>query len=285
MSVIRLRSPAKLNLFLQVLAKRPDGFHELKTLFERISLSDELTFRSRADGKIRIACDHPQVPKGKKNLVMKAACALREVHGVTTGADISIRKNIPVAAGLAGGSSNGATALRGLNTLWRLGLSQRQLLKHARALGSDIPFFLYDTSFALGTGRGDVITPLKWGVKFWHILVIPRVKMYSAEVFTTLNLQLTKKGDNANILIRLLRSNNINKAGRLLFNDLEAPILAIRPQLQNVKNAVKADLKEGVCFSGSGPSVFGITCSKTEALELQNKLSRRYTRVYAVSTL
>lgn len=285
MSVIRLRSPAKLNLFLRVLARRPDGYHELQTLFERINLCDELIFRRRPDGKVRIECSHPQVPKGKKNLVMKAALALKEAYGVEEGADITIRKNIPVAAGLAGGSSNGATALQGLNTLWELRLSRRRLLDHARALGSDVPFFLYDTPFALGTGRGDLIRPLKWGVKLWHILVIPRIKMYSAEVFTALNLELTKKGDDANILIRLLRSNNINKARALVFNDLESPILAIRPQLENAKNAVKADLKEGVCFSGSGPSVFGITHSRREALELRNKLGRRYAQVYAVSTL
>ena len=138
---IRLSSPAKLNLFLKVLNKRPDGFHNISTVFERIDLSDEILLKLNPSGGIRIDCVHPQVPGGPKNLVYQAAKLLRDDFRVKEGVDIYIKKNIPVAAGLGGGSGNAATVLKGLNELWELRLSRPQLLSYARRLGSDVAFF------------------------------------------------------------------------------------------------------------------------------------------------
>jgi len=284
MSSLTLRSPAKLNLFLKILHKRPDGYHNLRTLFERIDLCDELRFTSRKDGRIRIICDHPHVPTGPKNLIFRAALLLKRDFDVQEGVEIRLKKRIPVAAGLGGGSSNAATTIFGLNKLWKLSLSRDLLLRYGRVLGSDVPFFLYPWSWGVGTGRGDRIRSVNIAAKLWHILVVPGVKMYSREVFTALNLQLTKRNDNDTILIRSLKKKDIPNVKSLLFNHLETPILRIRPSLEKVRGRLRRLGVEGVAFSGSGPSVFGIVDSRQEAQRLKKILRKRYTQVFAVRT-
>lgn len=285
MQSLTLKSPAKLNLFLKVLNKRPDGYHNLETIFERIDLCDVVGFRSNRSGRIRIACAHPEVPLGPKNLVYKAAQLLQKEFGIREGVDIKIAKRIPVAAGLAGGSSNAATTLLGLNQVWGLGLSRQKLVELGARLGSDVPFFLYDASWALGTGRGDQIKPLDIRAKLWHIIVVPRRKMYSREVFTALNLELTKNNHDVNILLRSLRKGSLEKAARLLFNDLETSILSICPKLLTVKKRLQACDVPGVAFSGSGPAVYGLVASQEKARHLQKKLNRFYKQVFAAATL
>ena len=280
-----LSSPAKLNLALRVVNKRPDGYHNLKTLFERINLCDDIHIVSRNDGKIRIICSHPHVPQGIKNFVYRAAKLMQDDNNVSRGADITIVKRIPVAAGLAGGSSNAATALLGLNNVWNLGLTKDKLLQYGRKIGSDVPFFLYDYSWGLGTRCGDYVKEVPISTKIWHILVIPRIKMYSREVFTRFKMQLTKTTDNVNILIRSLRNNNIKRVEKMLFNDLESTILKICPRLLNAKERLKAFNLKGVAFSGSGPAVFGLTKSKQQAEGFKKVLDKIYSQVYIVRIL
>ena len=280
-----LRSPAKLNLFLKVINKRPDGYHNLITLFERIDLMDEIRLSATAGGKIRIFCGHPQVPKGPQNLVFRVAALLQKRYEIGQGVDIHIQKCIPVAAGLAGGSSNAATTLLGLNKIWRLGLKSLELCQIGRMIGSDVPFFLRDTSWALGLERGDVIVPQDIRTKLWQILVVPRRKMLTPQVYRRLNLELTKTNDDVNILIRSLKENNIKRAKRLLTNDLETSIVRICPQLLYVKRRFETLLGDGVCFSGSGPSVYGVVESREEAEAAQAVLSKQYSRVFVVRTL
>jgi len=285
MSEITLQSPAKLNLYLKVINKRPDGFHNIVTLFERIDLFDDLSFCSKQNEGIKIFCDHPHVPIGPKNLVYKAAKMLKEDFKVKGGVEIRINKRIPVAAGLAGGSSNGATALMGLNKVWKLGLSREKLLPYARRLGSDVAFFLYNCSWGLGTSRGDEIEGLKLKAKLWHILVVPRIKIYSRDVYSRHKLQLTKRNDNVNILIRNLSNGNILGLGSLLSNDLEIDVVNICPKLLDLKEKLKSFNSLGVMVSGSGPSVFGVTATKKEAQEIAKSLSKRFSQVFVVRTL
>lgn len=284
MKALILKSPAKLNLYLRVIRKRPDGYHELKTIFQRIGLYDELCFLPDETGKIRIECDHPYVPCGSKNLVYKVALALKQKFAVSKGVTIKIVKRIPVAAGLAGGSSNAATALLGLNRVWSLGMTLEELLQVGNSLGSDIAFFLNNCSWALGEGRGEKITRLPISKKFWHILVVPKVKMYTPEVYGALKFPLTNKMDNANILIHSLQKKDINKIKSLFSNDLEQSILTIAPKLEAVRGRLKALGVKGVSFSGSGPSVFGVVNTKQEAEDLCGILKKRYSQVFAVST-
>ena len=308
MNGVTLSSPAKLNLFLKVQNKRADGYHNIVTVFERIDLADRISFRPTiSDQTIRITCGHRDVPVGPKNLIHKAARLLKEKYKIQRGARIQLDKNIPVAAGLAGGSSNAATALLGLNKIWDLRLSRSELIAIAPKIGSDVPFFLHDTSWALGTERGDRIRKLQIKARFWHILVIPHVKMYSGTVYQGLNLpafslkktrlnvssghnvggtnMLTKIHHNANILIRNLRKGNILEVGSALSNDLETEIFRIYPPLQKLKERLKSLNTRGVMVSGSGPCVFGLTATKEDAWSLKRILSKRFSQVFVAKTL
>ncbi len=285
MKKIVLKSPAKLNLFLRVLGKRKDGFHELLTLFERIDLCDEITLANRLDGKIRVVCKHPHVPEDKRNLVFKAAQILKDNCGVSNGIDIHIEKRIPVAAGLAGGSSNAATVLLGLIKLWKINVSQKELLAYAKSIGSDVAFFIHDCSWALGEGRGDKIKKVNIGNKLWQVVVVPKIKMYAKKVYQDYKLELTKQNDDVNILLRALRNNNILEAGKCFLNDLETRILEISPQLKRLKNRLAQCDVKGVGFSGSGPSIFALVGSKKEAEDLKVIIKKRYHQVFIVKTL
>jgi 4-diphosphocytidyl-2-C-methyl-D-erythritol kinase len=285
MNSLTVLSPGKLNLVLDVCRKRPDGFHELRTIFERISLTDQITLSRNRTNKISITCSHPDVPLSSSNLAYKAAAMLAKDFSVSEGLNINIIKNIPVAAGLAGGSSNAAAVLSGLNRFWQLDLSAQQLEKYASRLGSDVAFFLYDTSYALGEGRGELIKPLGIKTKLWHLLVTPRVKMYTPEVFGRLKLKLTNKKDNVNILLPFLRKGDLVRLAGALSNDLEPAILSLRPDFIDLKKKFIDAGAIGVCFSGSGPSVFGLAQSQKHALSLRARFDRRYTRSFVVSTL
>ena len=290
---IRLASPAKLNLFLKVLHKRPDSFHNIATIFERINLSDELRLTLNPSGAIRIDCVHPQVPRGPKNFVYQAAKLLREDFQIKEGVDIYIKKNVPVAAGLGGGSSNAATTLKGLNELWKLGLSRSQLLSYARRLGSDVAFFLYDCPWALGTERGDFIQKLDVKTKLWHVLVVPCVKIYSGQVYGGLGLApglgaprkvLTKRSDDANIFIHHLRRSDVAQIGHGLVNDLERVVLLLFPHLKKLEQRLKSLDTKGVMVSGSGHCVFAITGTKRQAEEARAVLAKRFSRTFVART-
>ncbi|MCX5681815.1 MAG: 4-(cytidine 5'-diphospho)-2-C-methyl-D-erythritol kinase [Candidatus Omnitrophica bacterium] len=285
MKRIHLCSPAKLNLSLKVLGKRPDGYHNLSTLFEKINLCDDIDLTCTKTGKIRIACNHPAVPKGERNLAYQAAQMLKEDFGIANGVDIKIVKRIPVAGGLAGGSSNAATTLLGLNKIWQLDLTKEKLLSYAKRIGSDVPLFIYDYIFCHGTERGDRIKEVKIDRKFWHILVTPRLKVYSKEVFKALKIRLTKKADNANILTCALRENDVQTVSQYLSNDLGAAIVRVHPQLFKIKNNIKSISGLDVCFSGSGPSMFAMAPTFLKAKEVAHRLAQRYKDVIVVRTL
>ncbi|HRZ40280.1 MAG TPA: 4-(cytidine 5'-diphospho)-2-C-methyl-D-erythritol kinase [Candidatus Omnitrophota bacterium] len=316
MNALQLYSPAKVNLILKVINRRADGFHNIHTLFERISLCDQMHFRILPSQEIRILCDHPGVPCTSQNLVHKAASLLQQYCGVTKGVEVRIKKNIPVAAGLAGGSSNAATTLFALNRLWNLRLSRKQLLDCAARIGSDVPFFIWDVNWAIGERRGERIRPVSLRQKIWHVLVVPKIKMPTPKVYGALNLEvtsisvfnrnsgsvygkkrhfragtakkierLTKTSDNANILIHSLLEKDINKSRDLLSNDLEQGIISVCPRLADIKERLKALGLQGVSFSGSGPSLFGLMASKAEAEKWRSILSKYYSQVFAVRTL
>ncbi|HLF18258.1 MAG TPA: 4-(cytidine 5'-diphospho)-2-C-methyl-D-erythritol kinase [Candidatus Omnitrophota bacterium] len=281
---ITLNSPAKLNLFLKVQNKRPDGFHNIVTVFQRIDLCDELTFTDNSHGKIKIICFHPHVPTGRKNMIYKAIQLVQGTYGIKRGVTVRVKKRIPVAAGLAGGSSNAATTLMALNRLWNLDLKTPQLVRLARQIGSDVAFFLYDTSWALGTRRGDVIKPLNIKTRLTHVLVVPCVKLYASKVYGALKIKLTKRSDNVNILIRNLSISNIKIFSSLMINDLETAIFRLKPNLLKLKQKLKLLDTQGVMISGSGPAVFALMKNAQQARRLKTRLARIYSQVFVVRT-
>jgi len=249
-----LYAPAKVNLHLRVLGKRPDGYHEIETVFERIALFDKITLRSLKKNRIEISCDNPGVPKGKSNLAYRAAALLRDEFGITKGVGIRIVKRIPIAAGLGGGSSDAACILTGLNRFWRLGLSVGELSMLGKKLGADVPFFIGNASFAAGKGRGDEITPIRWRKKFFHLLITPPVKLLSGDIY-----RAYKKKKRARLFIS---------------NDLEEAALKKSQLVAKLKNALKEIGLIHSLVSGSGPSVFSLFMKRKEAVRAKVALKR-----------
>ncbi len=293
MKRLTIKSPAKINLFLKVIGKRNDGYHNIITLFERINLCDEITLSETDDNQIHLSCHYPGVPEDEENLAYKAALLLKEKIGIRQGVKINIKKNIPVAAGLGGGSSNAAFVLLGLNKLWGLNLSRRSLLSYARKIGSDVPFFIYDCCYAIGTKRGDSIRSLDIRTRLWHVLVVPKSEIRASEVYhklskkngtlDTMNI-LTNPSYNVSILIRYLKSNDILNLSHVLKNDLEETVLKIKPSLSNLKKQLVSLKATAAMVSGSGPAVFGITTTRQKAFYIKEILAKRFSRVFIVTT-
>ena len=255
---IKIPSFAKINRSLKILGKRPDGFHELVTVFQTVSIADELTFVLRDDLDLAISCDNPDVPIDHSNLVWRAADRLREVSGVNLGASINLVKRIPAKAGLGGGSSNAATTLLALNELWGTNLSFSALSTMAATLGADVPFFLTGGT-CLGEGIGNKISPLPDGPVEYLIVITPPVGVSTAAAYNSLNApSLTTKGSTS-ILARSFGASIYAKPGVWpMENDFEAVIFEIEPEIKRVKLALLEAGARGALLAGSGSSVFGI---------------------------
>ncbi len=271
-----LHSYAKLNLYLEVINKRADGYHNIKTLFERINLSDKITLKSTRSPKITITSNSRLIPKDKRNFAYQAAILLKDQCGVKSGVRIHIKKNIPVGAGLAGGSSNAASVLMGLNKLWNLRLSRSRLAGFAARIGSDVPFFVYDAPFALAGGRGEkikIVNSLK-NVGLWHILVIPKFKVSTPAIYKQWDIlkdnkkaRLTRPKLGVKILISRLRKKLLLSSNSGLYNGLEIVTANKYPKVISIKNRLRGlGLNRKILMSGSGPACFSIVSSRKEAV-------------------
>ena len=254
---IKFKTPAKINLGLHIHGKREDGFHELETIFQMVSLYDDVELELLSSG-IKLECDTPGVPTDDTNLVCKAALLLRQSYQVEgKGVSIRLKKKIPFGAGLGGGSGNAAGVLMGLNRLWDLNIEREKLLALAAELGSDVPFFL-TSPCALGMGRGEQLKVLKPCAKFQVLLVFPGFPVATSWVYQNLKLKLTKRENNISILRKNLSLSDITSLGSRLYNDLEPVVIQRFPEVQVVKDELGAWGALGVLLSGSGSTVFGI---------------------------
>ncbi|MFH1441906.1 MAG: 4-(cytidine 5'-diphospho)-2-C-methyl-D-erythritol kinase [Candidatus Omnitrophota bacterium] len=292
-----INSYAKLNLQLAVLGRRSDGYHGLETVFEKISLHDKIILKSLSDKKIKIACNYSGIPNNSSNLAYKSAKLLQDKFNLDKGIHIEIIKSIPVGSGMGGGSSNAAAVLTGLNTLWRLKLNQRQLAAFAKQLGSDVPFFIHKTAFAIGTGRGDQISAIKAlsKQKFWHILAVPRIKVSTPLIYkkwdelnSSVNKtgRLTMRGCNVKMLTSALKKKDLFLINNALFNDLEEAAVNLYPCINQIKEELSELGVKSILMSGSGPAVFGIVSSRKEAVNLSVKLKKKsFWRIFIARTL
>ncbi len=254
---LKFRTPAKVNLTLNILRKREDGFHELETILQMVSLYDELELESLPLG-IELECDTPGIPTDETNLACKAALLLQETCRVEDrGVRIRLKKNIPFGAGLGGGSGNAAGVLMGLNRLWNLNMSREKLAILATELGSDVPFFV-TSPCALGVGRGEQLEVLAPCSKFQVLLVFPGFPIATPWVYQNLKLKLTKRENNISILRKFLSLSDIASLGSQLHNDLEPVVIQRFPEIQIIKDELQARGALGVLLSGSGSTVFGI---------------------------
>jgi 4-diphosphocytidyl-2-C-methyl-D-erythritol kinase len=269
-SVVRVHAPAKVNLFLEVLGRRADGYHDLATLMVAVSLYDTVELRAASDGAICLRCDHPDLPTGPDNLVYRAAELLRQRHGIEAGAEILLRKRIPLAAGLAGGSSDAAATLAGLNRLWRLGLGRDELAALGAEVGSDVPFFFHAPA-AWCTGRGEVVEPLRLGRPLDLVLVCPAEGLSTASVFRALTPPQDRRPDSD--VREAARAGDVQALGRGLFNRLQATAERLCPAVTGWHARLAGLGPAGALMSGSGTAVFALAADPAEALRIARELA------------
>jgi 4-diphosphocytidyl-2-C-methyl-D-erythritol kinase len=276
-----LRTSAKVNLALEVLGKRSDGYHELSTVMQAVDLFDRLTVE-RAE-TITLETSDAALPTDDRNLVVRAARLLREASGVQAGARIVLDKRIPVAAGLGGGSSDAAATLWGLNRLWGLRWRRERLMALAVGLGMDVPFFL-GPGRAVGTGRGEVLKPVPTLGGYAMVLVNPGVPLSTQEVYGRVPERWHAKPEGTKRMLEALRTRNAAKVAAALTNHLERWVEPAMPVIGRMKAALLAAGALGAVMSGSGPTVFGVARSLDQARQIQRRVNRAGWSAWAVRT-
>jgi 4-diphosphocytidyl-2-C-methyl-D-erythritol kinase len=266
--MIRKLSPAKVNLYLRVLRKRRDGYHEIASLMQRISLCDEMIFRPAAEG-IRVRCPGSPLPENEENIVFRAAEAFfARANHISQGIDITIIKIIPVAAGLGGGSSNAATTLVTLNELCGYPCTKEDLMKIGVTLGADVPFFIFERT-AWAFGIGEHLQVAEDIPSFSLLLVNPGFALSTKMIYQNLNLRLT----NGTIHYSIPRFLTVHDVAKGLFNDLETVSIKMHPVLADIKKNLMTYGALGALMSGSGPTVFGLFENEQQAIVAEKALA------------
>jgi 4-diphosphocytidyl-2-C-methyl-D-erythritol kinase len=275
--------PAKLNLFLEVTGRRPDGYHDLETVMETISIYDEIEIRPGGSG-VRVTCDDAAVACDATNTAWRAAELTGERAGRREGVEIAITKRIPAGGGLGGGSSDAAGVLLGLDRLWGLGWSQQALIGLAAQIGSDVPFFMVRGT-ALCRGRGEIVQKLEGCGHRWYVVLFPNVSVSTAAVYKNLGSPLTGPCRSAKMLVELLQSGESAAACRELFNRLEQSAVRLHPRLGSCREAMESIGLRGVGMSGSGSCYYGVCVDAEEAERKRRQLGSLVEgRVFAAET-
>lgn len=268
MSSLTLQAPAKVNFRLDVLRRRPDGYHELRMLMQQISLFDDVAIKTTATPGVRVATNTPAAPDGVANIAWRAATLLLQRAGCDSGIDITITKRIPVAAGLGGGSSNAAATLLGVNKLLSLGFSTDELMAIGLELGADVPFFIFGKP-AIAEGIGEKLTAISGLPKLPIVIVNPGIPVATAWVYQNLGLTIEKVAAK----IPLLYGSAADLCG-ILSNDLEAVTISRFPVIREIKEQLVAAGAAGALMSGSGSSVFALFTDPGKAAAAAAQLAR-----------
>ncbi|MEH7503616.1 4-(cytidine 5'-diphospho)-2-C-methyl-D-erythritol kinase [Neobacillus drentensis] len=278
-----VKAPAKINLALDVLHKRSDGYHEVEMIMTTIDLADRVELSLLDQDKIHILSHNRYVPDDQRNLAFQAAQLLKDRFNVKKGVLISIEKTIPVAAGLAGGSSDAAATLRGLNRLWDLGLTIDELAELGSEIGSDVSFCVYGGT-ALAKGRGEMITELPAPPTCWVILAKPFIGVSTAEVYRRLDVN-EMAHPNIPGMIKAINEHDYQKVCKNVGNVLEDVTLNLHPEVALIKEQMKRFGADAVLMSGSGPTVFGIVQHDSRMHRIYNGLRGFCDQVFAVRML
>ncbi|NWF93128.1 MAG: 4-(cytidine 5'-diphospho)-2-C-methyl-D-erythritol kinase [Syntrophaceae bacterium] len=265
--ILHLESPAKVNLRLDILRKREDGYHEIRTILQKISLYDSLHFSLKKGRGISIKTDHPELPVGRGNLVYQAVESMLRRGGYKGGVIVEIEKRIPLGAGLGGGSSNAAVALKAMNQLLEINLGKKELMAIGLEMGADIPFFFFNGA-AIASGIGERLRRIELP-RLWYVLIYPNFEVSTRWAYQ--NFVLTKSRFRFN-LRKLLGSPE--EVSRLLSNDLEGVVSKRHPQIEQMKRILYAAGAIGASMTGSGPTVFGIYPDEGGAIEAYEKIRR-----------
>lgn len=275
-----IKAPAKINLSLDVLYKRADGYHEVEMVMTTIDLADRVELKLLEDDRIAIHSHNRFVPDDQRNLAYQAAKLLKERYNVKQGVQIAIEKNIPVAAGLAGGSSDAAATLRGLNKLWNLGLTLEELAEIGSEIGSDVSFCVFGGT-ALATGRGERIEPLPAPPTCWVVLAKPFIGVSTADVYRRLNVNEIVH-PNTSEMIKAIENESFEEVCQNVGNVLEDVTLKLYPEVAQIKEQMIRFGADAVLMSGSGPTVFALVQHDSRMHRVYNGLRGFCDQVFAV---
>jgi len=278
-----VKAPAKINLSLDVLRKRNDGYHEVRMIMTTIDLADHLELTPLEENRIEVVSHNRYVPDDQRNLAYQAADLLKRRFGIRQGVSIAIEKTIPVAAGLAGGSSDAAAALRGLNKIWGLGLSMDELAEIGAEIGSDVSFCVYGGT-AIATGRGEKIEHIPAPPPCWVVLAKPQIGVSTAEVYR--NLQIDRiTHPNVDQMIHSIQHSDYEGICHSVGNVLEDVTFRMHPEVAHIKEQMRRFGADAVLMSGSGPTVFALAHHDSRMHRIYNGLKGFCEQVYAVRTL
>ena len=284
MNSIQLKSRAKINLSIDVLGKREDGYHLVEMIMQTIDLFDKIKIFSLKEDTIIIESNSLDIPLDSTNIVYKAADLIKKQYNIKEGVKIIIEKNIPIAAGMAGGSSNAAAVLVGLNQLWQLKLSENKLKELGLKLGADVPFCIGGQT-ALAENIGEKLTKIDGLSENIFILVCkPELFVSTKEIYEEIGSKIIEKRPNNKLLIQLLKENKIQQIADNMYNVLEEVTRERYPVIEEIEKIMMENDALGSMMSGSGPTVFGLYINREDAENCKNKLLKKFSQVYIVKS-
>ncbi len=280
---IKIKARAKINLTLDVLGRRENGYHDVEMIMQQINLYDIVTIRVIDSKELVLSCSDAFLPVDDKNIAYKAAELMIETFDIACGFEIHIEKNIPIAAGLAGGSTNAAAVIKGIDALCHLNLDLEMMQRLGFKLGADVPFCFLE-GCAVARGLGEILTPIKGFEHAWMVLVKPNFGVSTKDVYTGLKLEAIKVHPRTDDMILALENQNRKAILSGLSNVLETVTLELYPKVSEVKALLCSYGADGVLMSGSGPTVYGVFGSYERAKTAHKKLKKLYPQSYVVST-
>ena len=275
MDSISLRACAKINLGLDVVRRRPDGYHDVRMIMQMLSLCDEVSVTKKAESGIRLSCNLAELPCDESNIAWRAAAVLTERFRLQEGVQIDIKKNIPLAAGMAGGSTDCAAVLEGMNEVFGLGLSPSELMEIGVKLGADVPFCLMK-GCALSEGIGEILTPLPALPEMPILIAKPPAGVSTKYVYEHLKLDRTLVHPDISGMADALKNGDVEGIVSRLGNVLETVTIPEIPEIAQIKEIMCSEGASGALMSGSGPTVFGLFSEKEKAVRAMNVLRDRY---------
>ena len=285
MKEVEIDSYSKINLTLNILGKRRDGYHNIETIMQSVNLADRVFIRKEKEG-VKIKCTHPRVPIDTQSLTYRSAEKILNRYRIKKGVKIEIDKKIPLASGMAGGSANSASILVGINKLFALNLSNKDLREIGEELGMDVPFCIQNGT-ALAYHRGEKVTPLPpINPPLWIIIINPGFKISSEWAYNNIDLdQIKREKNNTKAMLKALKEGELEEIAKNLFNSFEGLIIKKYPEIGKIKDRLIEESALGALMSGSGPTVFGIAQNKEQALKIYKKLKSEYKSIWAVHTI
>lgn len=283
MNSIELSAPAKINLSIDVLGKRADGYHEVKMIMQTISLHD-IIYIEKAKKGINVACQSPEAPSGRLNIAYKTAGLMIDRYKIKSGVKITIDKKIPVASGLAGGSADAAAVIKGMNMLFGLGMDEQELMITGKQVGADVPFCIKGGT-VLAEGIGDVLTGLGRFSGINIVVVKPKIAVKTAWVYKSLSLDMIDKRPDTDLLVDAVNSKNVDMVAKNMANVLETVTIQKYGVIKEIKERLIELGASGSLMSGSGPSVFGLFMDRQSAESTYNLIKGSEWDCFLVQTL